>query len=210
MTITVFGATGLTGRYIIKMALWQNHIVKAFGRNVHEMIGDEERHEKLQLYKGGVFDQKDVRNAIEGSDVVLSAIGGAADEGNRTRSLGMKTIIEGMEKTGVKRIIGIGGQGILDDEHGKYLFEDDDFPKQFVAVSQEHLKAYEYLKASGLDWTFLCPPNIMDAPVTAEYQLSRNIVPPGTGRINAGDIADFMLKEMTANEYLKTRVGISN
>lgn len=210
MTITVFGATGLTGSYIVKMALWQNHTVRAFGRNVHLLVDEGERHENLHLYKGGVFDQKEVLKAIQKTDVVISAIGGAADEVDRTRSLGIKTIIGAMQEAGVKRIIGVGGQGILNSEEGKYIFEGDDFPKQYLAVSHEHLKAYEYLQESGLDWTFVCPPQILDMPVTATYQLNKDYPATGSGKINAGDLADFMLKEMTRNEYLGCRVGISN
>jgi uncharacterized protein len=210
MTITVFGATGLVGNYIVKMALWQNHTVRAFGRNIHELVAEGERHENLHLYKGGVFDQPDVRKAIDKSDVVLSAIGGAAGEGDKTRSLGMKTIINAMQETGVRRIIGIGGLGILNAVDGTYLFEGEDFPKQFLAVSREHLLAYQHLQESGLDWTFVCPPQIIDAPVTALYQLNKDHPAPGSMKINAGDLADFMLKEMTANGYVGNRVGISN
>jgi uncharacterized protein len=210
MTITVFGATGLTGSYIVKMALWQGHTVRAFGRNVHELVDEKERHETLHLYKGGVFDQQDVRKAIDKTDVVISAIGGAAGEGDRTRSLGMKTIIGAMQQTGVRRIIGIGGLGILNAADGTYIFEGEDFPKQFLAVSREHLQAYQYLQESGLDWTFVCPPQILDVPVTTLYQVNKDHPASGNMKINAGDLADFMLKEMTANEYVGNRVGISN
>jgi uncharacterized protein len=210
MTITIFGATGLTGSYIVKMALWQQRTVRAYGRNVHELIADQERHENLHLFKGGVFDQKEVRNAMEKTDVVISAIGGAADEGDRTRSLGIKTIIAGMKDTGVKRIIGVGGMGILNSEEGKYIFEGEDFPKQYLAVSREHFQAFQYLEASGLDWTFVCPPQIVDAPVTTSYQTNKNFPATGINKINAGDLADFMLKEIIRNEFLQCRVGISN
>jgi putative NADH-flavin reductase len=157
-----------------------------------------------------VFDQKEVRKAIERADVVMSAIGGASDEGDRTRSLGIKTMIAGMKDTGVKRIIGIGGMGILNSDDGKYIFEGDDFPKQYLAVSREHFQAFQYLEDSGLDWTFVCPPQILDAPVTTAYHTNKNFPAAGINKINAGDLADFMLKEMTGNEYLRCRVGISN
>lgn len=212
MTITVFGATGLTGKYILKLALWQEHTVRAFGRNVHELVEDSERHGNLQLYKGGVFDAKDVLKAIKGADAVISAIGGQGDETDRTRSLGMKTIIGAMKEAGVRRIIGIGGQGILNSEQegAQYIFEEEDFPKQYLAVSHEHFKAYEYLQDSELDWTFVCPPQIVDAPVTANYSVKKDYPASSAPRINAGDLAEFILKEINKNEFVGARVGISN
>ncbi|MBL7729489.1 MAG: NAD(P)H-binding protein [Dinghuibacter sp.] len=210
MIITIFGATGLTGSYLVKMALWKEHTVRAYGRNVHELVHDQERHEQLHLFKGGMFDQKEVRKAIEGADVVLSASGGTTDEGDRTRSLGMKTIIAAMQETGVQRIIGVGGAGILSNEDGSYIFEGEDVPKQYLSVSKEHFQAFQYLERSGLQWTFVCPPQILDTPVTAEYHLSKNVPPAGINKINAGDLASFMLNEMTGNNYLHCRVGISN
>jgi uncharacterized protein len=210
MTITVFGATGMAGRYIVKMALWQGHTVRAYGRNVHELISEEERHDNLHLYKGGLFDKADVAKAIKGSDAVLSVLGGAFDGADKTRSLGMKHIVEAMQETGVQRIIGLGGLGVLNAPDGGYILEGENFPPQYLAVSQEHLKAFEFLNASGLQWTFICPPGITDEPVTGLYQTAVNVPAAGKGQIAAGDIADCMLKEITTGQFIGCRVGISN
>jgi uncharacterized protein len=210
MIITIFGATGMVGRYLVKMALWQNHTVRAYGRNVHELLDDQERHPNLQLIKAGVFDKSDMDKAIKGADVVLSVLGGAFDGTDNTRSLGMKNIVEAMKKNGVKRVLGVGGLGVLNAADGKYIFEQEGFPQQYLPVTQEHFKAYEHLRDSGLDWTFVCPPDIHNEPTTGEYLLAADYPAGGQGKINAGDIADFMLKEMTAGNYVQKRVGMSN
>ena len=85
MTVTIFGATGMVGKQLVKEALLMGHTVKAFGRNVFTAGFPENNH--LKLIQGGVFDAGDVRAAIKGSDAVLSAIGGDFDGSDKSRSL---------------------------------------------------------------------------------------------------------------------------
>ena len=86
-----------------------------------------------------------------------------------------------------------------------------EFPPEYIPVSMEHFKAYNFLKASALNWTFVCPPDIKDAAVTGIYTTNADFPPvKNKYHINAGDLAMFMLKEITANEFVKQKVGISN
>lgn len=209
MKLIVFGATGLMGKEIVKQALYNGDTVKAFGRNVFtEGLPDDD---KLELVQGALFDEGEVLKAIKGCDAVVSAIGGAGDGADKTRSLGMKNIVKQMEKAGVKRIVALGGMGVLDGEEGKLIMDQEDFPAEYVAVSQEHKKAYESLKASTLDWTFVCPPMINQAAPAGVFATAANRLPqPNHFKIGSGDLALFMLKEIMANQFIKQRVGISS
>ncbi len=207
MKIIVFGATGMVGQQIINEVIGHGHTAVAFGRNVFEELSTERKY--LELFKGGLFSEGDIKSAMKGCDAVLSAIGGAIDGTDKARSLGMRKIISVMEKKGPKRIIAIGGLGVLNADEETYIYEKPDFPEKFKAVTSEHFQAFEALRSSSLDWTFLCPPDILDGGPTGEYNLSRNYPAEGKMKINAGDLADFMVNELKANEYLKCRVGIA-
>jgi uncharacterized protein len=209
MIITIFGATGMVGKQLVKHALHRGHTVKAFGRNIYT-AGLEET-EQLQLLTGALFDEKQVFDAVSGSDAVLSALGGSFDGTDKTRSLGMKNIVAQMEKAGVNRIVAIGGMGTLDAPDEGLIMETPAYPKEYLPVGKEHYKAFEYLKASSLNWTFVCPPDIIDAEATGLYQTAANY-PPAQNRykINAGDLAQFMVNELEKNQYPGLRVGISN
>ncbi len=123
----------------------------------------------------------------------------------------MKNIVAQMENCGVKRIVGIGGLGLLQADEEKIIMDTEDFPKEYLAVSLEHQKALTYLQTSKLDWTFVCPPTITDEPPTGEINTASNHLPtPNNNKINAGDLALFMLSELERNEFLLQRVGISN
>jgi uncharacterized protein len=208
MTIAVFGATGQVGKQLVKQALFNGHQVKAFGRNVFTEFGNGEKN--LELIKGGVFDEGEVLHAVKGCDAVLSALGGSFDGTDKSRSLGIKNIITQMQKAGVQRIVALGGMGILNFDENTLLMDTEDYPKQYLPVGEEHRKAYEFLKTSGLNWTFVCSPDIINAAATGEFITSANYPPePNQYKINAGDLALFMLRELKQNDFVGMRVGIS-
>ena len=209
MNLIIFGATGMVGKQLVQQALFNGHHVKAFGRNV--FTTDLPDNKELELLQGALFDAGEVYSAIKGCDAVLSAIGGGFDGSDKTRTLGMKNIIAQMQKSGVKRIIAIGGLGVLNAPDDTLLIDCEEYPEQYKAVGKEHQKAWVYLKESGLDWTFVCPPDIKDVGPTGAFTTSANYPPtPNNYKINAGDLAMFMLNELKKNEYVKERVGISN
>jgi putative NADH-flavin reductase len=215
MKLIIFGATGMVGKQLVQQALFNNHHVKAFGRNVYTTdylpTGPNGQTENLQLVQGALFDEGEVFNAIKGCDAVLSSIGGAVDGTDKARTLGMKNIIKQMHKAGVNRIIGIGGLGILNADETSLLVDQDDYPPEYKAVALEHKKAYELLNESGLDWTFVCPPYIINEGPTGSYVTNAGYPPEqNLYKINAGDLAMFMLNELEKNEYINQRVGISN
>lgn len=211
MIITIFGATGMVGVQLVKQALNNGHTVRAFGRNVYTAGFNENA--KLHLLQGALFDEAQVLDAVQGAGAVLSALGGAIDGNDKTRSLGIKNIATQMQKTDVTRIIAVGGTGLLTDpesDDGKMLMESENYPAEYYAVAEEHLKAYYFLKESGLNWTMMCPPYIINEGPTGSFHTSADLPPvPDNGKINAGDLALFMLSELNKNEYVKKRVGIS-
>ena len=209
MKLIIFGATGMVGKQLVQQALFGKNHVKAFGRNVYTT--DYLETENLELVQGALFDEGEVYNALKDCDAVLSSIGGSFDGSDKTRSLGMKNILAQMKKANVKRIVALGGMGILNADEDHLLLDSVDYPKEFIPVGNEHRKAYEYLKASGLQWTFVCSPDIINDGPTGKYITSKDYPPePNLNQINAGDLAQFMLNELEKNEYVKQRVGISN
>jgi putative NADH-flavin reductase len=211
MHVTVFGATGQVGKRIVQQALNKGYKVTAFGRNVESLIDQDNLNENFTAQKGYLFDEKDVAKAINNADVIISVLGGASDGSDKTRSLGIKVILSQMQKQGKKRIIALGGMGILNAADNTLLLHAEEYPKEYLAVGMEHLKAFEQLVESNLDWTFFCPADIHDKDETGIYITSVNYAPdPNHYRINAGDLAMAMLKAADSNEYIQQRVGISN
>ena len=124
---------------------------------------------------------------------------------------GIKNIIAQMQKALVPRIIAVGEISLLNADKDTLIMDLPDFPDKFLPISREHLKAYQYLKASLLDWTMVCPPEIIDSDPTGDFITSSDYAPiPNSNKISAGDLALFMLSELNKNEFIKQKVGICN
>ncbi len=208
MILTIFGATGMVGKELVNQALLNGDEVRAYGRNVFTAGFREDKN--LKLITGALFDDGDLYKAIKGCDVVLSTIGGSMDGANNTRSLGMKKIVAQMEKAKVQRLIAVGGMGLLDGPNEKMLFEDPEFPQEFLPVTWEHEKALKAMQASSLGWTMVCPPQINEGDATGIFSTKANEMPEGNYNIKSGDLALFMLDQVNETNFLQQRVGISN
>jgi hypothetical protein len=65
-------------------------------------------------------------------------------------------------------------------------------------------------KESGLDWIVVRPVYLTNGPRTGKYQVWTGRRPIATtGRISQADVADFMLKQLSDNTYLRKTPGLS-
>ncbi len=210
MILTVFGTTGQVGKRVVNQALALGLTVRAFGRNVSSLIDRDLHTPQLTAIHGYVLDEAEVKAAVAGADAVISVLGGAFDGKDQTRSLGMKHIVKGMEQTGVKRIAALGGMGILNANEHQLIIEQTDYPEIYRPVGKEHLKAFQYLAGSTLDWTFVCAPDILDSEGNRQYITAANYPPaPNHYQIPAGDLAHCLLTCILQHHYVRERVGIS-
>lgn len=206
MKVIIFGSTGRTGKYLIQFALEEGYEVTAFAR-LPDAISIH--HPRLKIFQGDATRQEDVDASIaSGQDAVLFAVGTDLGQTN-LRQTAMKNIISAMKKYHVRRLVGIGGMGILQESEEKMIFEDPEFPTEYVPVSQDHYAAWQALLQSGLDFTFICPPNIPDGPFTGKYIVQESYPPDGKFLIDTADLAHFMIRELAEPKFSGKRVGIT-
>ena len=206
MKVIIFGSTGRTGKYLIQFALEEGYEVTAFAR-LPDAISIH--HSRLKVFQGDATREKDVEGAFaSGQEAVLFAVGTDLGQTN-IRQSAMHHIIAAMQKYHVSRIVGIGGMGILQASEDKMIFEGTDFPKEYLPVSQDHHAAWQALLRSGLDFTFICPPNILDGPFTGKYIVQETYPPDGKFLIDTADLAHFMVKELSEKKFSGKRVGIT-
>lgn len=207
--VIVFGASGRSGKYIVEYALDAGHEVKAFVRNASSITIT---HPHLSIVQGDITNPAQVAAAIAGTDIVVSALGtnDIATDAVNMMSDAMSLFILAMKQHEVKRVLAIGGLGVLQADESHQLLDLPSYPEQYRNVGKGHNKVYGLLKESKLDWTLVCCPYIPDAPRTGTYEVVKDYPADGINQINTGDVADFIVREMTANQYLQTRVGISN
>ena len=201
MKIIIIGASGRTGQHLITQALEQGHVVTAFTRNPDKIITS---HDRLIIQKGDIHDLRAVELAVQDQDTVLCALG--LNKGEPTLALadGTRNIIRAMEKLGVRRIINVSAAGFSGERAdfliGKLLFWifNKYLKKLFEAMGGQH----QVLVHSKVEWIAVRPVLLDEGPRRGNYRIVGDGIPSKGYRINTGDVAEFILKNLEASEYL--------
>src|SRR5256886_7729727 len=115
VNVIVFGATGDTGRWITRRAVQEGHDVTAFLRDPGRMRVVQDR---VKVARGDVLDAAAVNGAVAGQDAVLSALGSTARNPAPVLSVGVRHILDAMERHGVRRIVALSVAGALRESAG--------------------------------------------------------------------------------------------
>jgi putative NADH-flavin reductase len=208
MRIVVFGATGKTGHHLAAQALSAGHEVRAFVRDASRL---PVRHESLQIVEGDVLDATRVEQAVSNTDAVLSILGHTKTSTNDVQTVGMENIVGAMKKNGVSRLVSLTGAGVRDEKDRPKLI-DRVFRLLLKLLQRDVLEDAEnhaeVIRESGLDWVIVRAPQLTDGPRTSGYRVGYVGEDSGT-KISRADIANFMLRQLTDDTYLRQRPMIS-
>jgi len=204
MNLVVFGASGGTGRELVRQALAQGHHVTAFVRNPRSLTAQE----AVRVVVGDATDAQLVANAIIGQDAVLSALG-PRSLGDRTLlPESMKQILPAMKLNGVRRLIVLGAAGV-DPGAGKNLSAPARLMMQLVGAtilknpfaSQRAMQ--ELIRRSDREWTIVQPPKLLNTEGRGLWRVDADALPPGAVRIARADVAAFMLAQLSSTEWVR-------
>ena len=206
--ILVIGPTGGTGRELIAQALEQGYEVTALARDPAKLQGT---HPNLKVLRGDVLDPSSVDAAVQGQDAVVSALGHRRlFVPSRVQSEGTRNVIRAMERHGVRRFICETGIG-LGNSAGKLglfatLFF---FPVVLPIYFWDKARQEKVVAESSLDWVLVRPGVLTNGARRGVY---RHGVDVGsyvlTGTIGRADVAEFMLKQLKSDHYLRRAPAI--
>ena len=197
----------MIGSRILSEALRRGHEVTAVVRDPAKLAA---KHKKLTVVKGDVLDADTVALVAKGQDAVLSAVGPAAD----VVTGAPRSLIDGLTRAGVKRLVVVGGAGSLEVAPGIQLINTPDFPKAWLAPAKAHSVALATLrKNTTLDWTNISPA-AMIAPGerTGEFRLGTDQLvtdAKGESRISAEDYAVAFLDEVEQPRHIRQRFTVA-
>lgn len=208
MNILIIGAMGRAGSLLTEYAVEAGHKVTAYSRSVNKAVFS---HPNLRYEQGDVMFPRLLAQIMPGHDVVVSVLGVRNFSGPITLlSEGMEHIVDAMKVAGIKRVLTIGGAGILQLTDTRLRRDDASFPPYLHNVTSDHYRVYDVLNRSDLDWTIVAPPYMPDGARTGTYRVQADYFPENTrNEIAVEDVADFLLKELTENNFVKHRVGIA-
>jgi putative NADH-flavin reductase len=211
--IVIIGAAGGIGRQCIEAALEAGQLVTAVLRHPEKLILS---HPNLQVFQGDITDPASFSTYLEGKDAVISAIGVSggfgSDKPTTLYSQGAANILQEAERMGVKRAFFISASAI--EISPVIPFFTRLIVKYVVQKLLKHMYAdlrlmEGYIKASGLNWTIIRPPQLTDQPVTGNYRIAINNFLKNCLKISRGDVADFMIKNIDNEKTYRATIEIA-
>src|SRR2546429_8507222 len=76
-------------------------------------------------------------------------------------------------------------------------------------VYGEHRAMLEELRTRDLDWIAVRPVGLTNGPQTGRYRVVTEGIPQGGYRVSRADVADFMIRQMTSDEFVRKLPAIS-
>ncbi len=215
MKILLFGATGNVGRSVAAEALSRGHEVVGVVRDPAAVATSDSR---IRLEKGDATKAESVAQLVQGVDAVVSAVSprpNARGLAAPSLALNARAIIAGLRRTGVKRVLFVGGAGSLEVAPGQQLVDQPGFPDAYKAEALEGREALEVWRteAGGLDWSVLSPAaEIAPGERTGRYRTTGDqILVDAAGRsfITFEDYAVAVLDELEQPRHVGLRFGVA-
>ncbi|MCU0760916.1 MAG: NAD(P)H-binding protein [Steroidobacteraceae bacterium] len=185
-TIVVAGATGRTGKEVVKLLLAQGAKVRGFSRKVDEartaMPG-------VEWVAADVRDAKSVQGIAKGADRMVIALGSNSfrDPANKPEEVddaGVARLAAEARAAGLKHVVLVSSAGVTRPPQGE-----ERFAKLMNAVMTSKLRGEDALRKGGVPYTVLRPVGLWDKPAG---QLGIALVPgdpPISAMIARADVA---------------------
>jgi putative NADH-flavin reductase len=206
--VLIVGATGGTGRELVKQALELGLDVTALVRNPSRLSIE---HARLRVLAGDVMDYTAVDEAVRGQDAVLSALGHKLYwRPTRILSQGTHHIVRAMETHGVRRLVCETSLGI-GSSAGRMGIYYTFFVIPFILAFYFWDKARQerVVAASAVEWVIVRPGALTHAVARGTLRHGPRV---GnflwTVRVARADVARFMLEQAHAPSYLRSAVGV--
>ena len=213
MKLVIFGATGFSGSAILSEALKQGHDLSILVRDASKIkIKDQ----KLRIVEGNVMDSQVVATILHHQDAVIQCLGvGGKGDGKPTTfiSEANKIILDEMAKQKVPRLIAMSNVGVGNSVSFQPWFFTKfilpHFMKWLKVIIDDKNRMEPTIMNSELDWTIVRCPNIVDKTPKGNVHATLD----GKGlklSVTLGDMAEFIINQLTDNAYTRQAPSISN
>lgn len=217
MHIALIGATGFVGAAVLSTLLQRGHRVTALVRDASRLAPQA----GLTVKVADAYDPEAVAAAARGADAVVSAFNpGWSDPALYDNFMrGSGAIVRGVEASGVRRLLVVGGAGSLFVAPGVQLVDTpaflDHVPPHIAPGAQAARDALTALRANTtIDWTFLSPPAMLGQGeakgsyrVGGEDLLMDGDQPAG---IAVSDLALAIADELEQPRHLRARFTVAS
>ena len=206
--ILIVGSTGGTGQQLVRQALERGYVVTAFLRNPAKLVIT---HPQLTIVQGDVMDAAAVEAAVRGQDAVVSALGHRRLlVPSNVQTEGTRNVLRAMEKHDVRRFVCLTSLG-LGSSVGRMGVLSTFFvlPVILPIYFWDKSKQEQLIGTSDLEWIIVRPGVLTNGRKRGKYRHGLNV---GNyilmARSSRADVADFMLNQLTDDQYVQSAPGM--
>ncbi len=211
MKLVIIGASGFVGSAILQEALNRGNEVTAIARHPEKV----KSHPKLRTLKGDVNNEDEVARLVAGHEAVISAFnpGWKNPDIYNQQVMGSRSIINGVKKAGVMRLLFVGGAGSLEVKPGVQSVDLPEFPAEYKQGALATREALNMLcKEASLEWSFLSPSaDLFPGQRTGSFRLGTDQLikdANGASRISVEDYAMAMIDEVEKPKHIRRRFTV--
>jgi len=169
----------------------------------------------LTVVRGDALNPQSVQEAVAGGEVVISALGtgstlAQARKPTTVYSEGFANIVAAMRKHDIRRFIALVAVGTWPDPNEPLIHKM--IIRRILKANYDDIRKAEknvLANCDDLDWIGIRPMRLMNTPRTGKYRTAVNFLPPNGIEISRADVAEFMLKQMSTDEHLRSYVTIA-
>ena len=203
MHVLIIGASKGIGLEATRQALDAGHDVRALARSATAIAVSNPSLEKM---RGDALKTEDVEAALVEVDVVIQTLGVGLGELFRPVHLfsdSTRVLIQAMKIQGVKRLICVTGYGAGDSRASISCLQRLPFQIVFGRAYDDKSLQEQLIKESELDWTIARPGVLTSGPRTGHYQILSEASQWRNGIISRADVAEFLVRQIGDQTYIR-------
>jgi putative NADH-flavin reductase len=204
--IAVIGGGGRTGQYLVNQLIEKGYSLKLLLRHPENFTIDSPL---IEIVHGDVLDQEAVRMLLDGCGAILSTVGQRKDE-PLVASQASVNILNAIGDRPMRYVV-LAGLNVdtPTDEKGEETLKATQWMKAtFPTIHNDRQKSYSVLAGSNTEWVMVRVPYIEFNGNRAGVKVNLTDCPGS--KIDAADIAGFMIGQLTDDTWLRKAPFISN
>ena len=211
--VLLIGATGFVGSAVLNELVSRGHKVTAVVRNIEKLA----KSDLVNAVKEDVANVDAIAKLAEGKDAIISAYnpGWTNPDIATLITENYPKILEAAKKSGVERLLIVGGAGTLFCAPGLRVVDSGAIPAEIMGGVRPLGDFYlnTLMNENDIDWVFFSPAGVFDqeGKKTGNYRLGKDdliVDAEGNSHISVQDYADAMVNELEKPAHHKERFTI--
>ena len=211
--VLLIGATGFVGSAVLNELVSRGNKVTTVVRNIEKLA----KSDLVNAVKEDVANVDAIAKLAEGKDAIISAYnpGWTNPDIATLITENYPKILEAAKKSGVERLLIVGGAGTLFCAPGLRVVDSGAIPAEIMGGVRPLGDFYlnTLMNENDIDWVFFSPAGVFDqeGKKTGNYRLGKDdliVDAEGNSHISVQDYADAMVNELEKPSHHKERFTI--